>query len=287
RFPVVYFLHGYEPQDQVMKQTAEFQELMDKLIAAGNAREMIVVVPNGRNAYNGSFYANSTVGGNWEDFITRDLVSYIDSRYRTIPQAASRGIAGHSMGGYGSIVIGMKHPQVFGAVYTLSACCLAMLADLGPSNAAWRTALDYKSRNDFSTASFNTTYATALTAMAAAFSPNPQRPLRVDFPYRLERGILVPNHPAYAAFQSMLPVNMVDAYTENLMKLRGLFIDYGAQDEFSHIPAGSQSLSRELSEHGISHTFEVYQGDHTGQLKRRLETKVLPFFSQTLNFETP
>ena len=99
--------------------------------------------------------------------------------------------------------------------------------------------------------------------------------------------MLVPNHPAYGRFQSMLPVNMVGEYTENLMKLRGITIDYGVQDEFSHIPAGSQALSRELSEHGISHLFEVYQGDHTNQLTRRLETKVLPFFSQTLRFEMP
>jgi S-formylglutathione hydrolase FrmB len=286
RFPVIYFLHGYSPQNQVMEQGKLFQALMDKLIAAGSVREMIVVVPNGRNAYSGSFYTNSGVGGNWEDFISRDLVSYVDGNYRTIPQAASRGITGHSMGGYGSIVLGMKHADVFGAVYSLSACCTAMLADLGPSNTSWRLALKFKSKDDFRTDGFNNVYAIALTAMTAAFSPGPkQSPLFVDFPFRLENNMLVPNGEAYARFQAKLPVNMVTQYTGNLLKLQGLYIDYGVQEEFSHIPAGSLALSRELSEHGIPHTFEVYQGDHNRRIPERLETRVLPFFSRVLKFE--
>ena len=218
RFPVIYFLHGYSTENQLMERGKQFQDLMNKLIAAGTVREMIVVVPNGRNAYNGSFYTNSSVGGNWEDFISRDLVSYVDSNYRTIPQAASRGITGHSMGGYGSIVLGMKHPDIFGAVYSLSACCTSLLADMGPSNTAWRTALKFKSKNDFQTDSFNNVYAIALTAMAAAFSPNPNRsPLFVNFPLQLENNILVPNGIAYARFQAKLPVNMVTEYISNLL----------------------------------------------------------------------
>lgn len=286
RFPVIYFLHGYSTENQVMERGKQFQDLMNKLIADGTVREMIVVVPNGRNAYNGSFYTNSSVGGNWEDFISRDLVSYIDGKYRTIPQAASRGITGHSMGGYGSIMLGMKHPDIFGAVYSLSACCTSLLADMGPSNMAWRTALKFKGNDDFRTDSFNNVYAIALTAMAAAFSPNPKNaPLFLDFPFQLENNILVPNGEAYATFQAKLPVNMVAEYTSNLLKLRGIYIDYGVQEEFSHIPAGSLALSRELSEHGIPHTFEVYQGDHNRRIPERLETRVLPFFSQILKFE--
>ena len=284
RFPVIYFLHGYSAENQVLERGRQFQDLMNKLIAAGAVREMIVVVPNGRNAYYGSFYTNSSVGGNWEDFISRDLVTYIDSNFRTIPQAASRGITGHSMGGYGSIVLGMKHPDTFGAVYSLSACCTSMLADMGPSNASWRQALKFKSKNDFRTDSFGNVYAIALTALAAAFSPNPKQPLFADFPFRLENNMLVPNGDAYVRFQAKLPVNMVTEYTSNLLKLQGIYIDYGVQEEFSHIPAGSLALSRELSEHGIPHTFEIYQGDHNRRIPERLETRVLPFFSKVLKF---
>jgi S-formylglutathione hydrolase FrmB len=283
RFPVIYFLHGYSPDDQVMTLGKLFQETMDKLVARGAVREMIVVVPNGRNAYFGSFYTNSTVAGNWEDYISRDLVAYVDANYRTLPQPASRGIVGHSMGGYGAMVHSMKHADVFGAAYSLSACCLSMLADLGPSNRSWRAALKFKSRDDFRTNDF---FAVAFTAMAAAFTPNPNRPpLYVDFPFREENRILVPDNPAYRKFQAHLPVNMVTAHLENLLKLRGLYIDVGVQDEFSHIPAGSLALSRELAEHGVAHVFEMYQGDHNHTIPERIETRVLPFFSRTLKFE--
>src|SRR5205085_3914749 len=110
--------------------------------------EMIIVVPNGTNAYSGSFYTNSAVTGNWEDYLIRDLTSYIDGKYRTLASAESRGIAGHSMGGYGSIILAMKHPDVFGAVYALSPCCLGIEGDMGADNAAWLKTLRLKSKDE-------------------------------------------------------------------------------------------------------------------------------------------
>lgn len=74
--------------------------------------------------FQGSMYSNSVTTGDWEGYITRDLVSYVDARYRTIPARGSRGLAGHSMGGYGTIRIAMKHPDVFASIYIMSACCL-------------------------------------------------------------------------------------------------------------------------------------------------------------------
>src|SRR6202020_3120949 len=70
----------------------------------------------------------------WETFIARDLVSYIDSHYRTIPEATSRGLAGHSMGGYGTVRIGMKNPGVFSSLYILSPCCMS--ANISPKPSA-------------------------------------------------------------------------------------------------------------------------------------------------------
>jgi S-formylglutathione hydrolase len=87
-------------------------------------------MPDGSNAFGNSMWTNSVTTGNWEDYIALDLVEYIDKKYRTDARSASRGIAGHSSGGYGAIKLAMKHPQVFGAVYALSACCLGW--DKGP-----------------------------------------------------------------------------------------------------------------------------------------------------------
>src|SRR5579863_2847827 len=86
---------------------------------------MILVMPNAYTLYQGSMYSNSVTTGVWEDFVVRDLVSYVDSHYRTIPARESRGLAGHSMGGFGTIRLGMKFPEVCSSNYILSSCCLS------------------------------------------------------------------------------------------------------------------------------------------------------------------
>ena len=63
---------------------------------------MIIVLPNSFNKYKGSVYTNSEVTGQWEDFIVEDVIAFMDSNYRTIATAEGRGLAGHSMGGYGT-----------------------------------------------------------------------------------------------------------------------------------------------------------------------------------------
>ncbi len=290
-YPVLYLLHGSAGQIGDWTDGA-FQEMMilttmDDLISAGAIGEMIVIMPNGRNVYLGSFYLNSTVTGNWEDFITRDLVSYIDSNFRTIPQAASRGIAGHSMGGYGAIVLGLKHPDIFSAVYGLSPCCLAMEADLGPDNPAWLRTLSLETKDQLRQAEQQQDfYVVAFTALAAAFSPNPgNSPFFVDYPFKEQNGRLQRNEPAFAKWQENFPINMVSKYRSNLLKLQGIYFDYGVQEQFSNIPIAAPAFSQLLAKHGISHIFEVYQGDHRNRIRKRMETRVLPFFSRTLKFE--
>jgi hypothetical protein len=99
-------------------------EAADKNIAAGTMKGMILVNPDAYTIYNGSMYSSSVTIGDWESFIADDLVSYVDSHYRTIANRDSRGLGGHSMGGYGTIRIGMKRPDVFSIMYIMSACCL-------------------------------------------------------------------------------------------------------------------------------------------------------------------
>ena len=117
RYPVVYFLHGFSDTNAkwfgAEPKWVNLRNLLDRTIANGTVKEMIAVVPNAYTRFQGSFYSNSIVTGNWEDFITNDLVRYIDAHYRTLSSTESRGLAGHSMGGYGTIRIGMKHPEGF------------------------------------------------------------------------------------------------------------------------------------------------------------------------------
>src|SRR5205823_5016503 len=115
-------------------QGLNIQIAMEVLVRESRLREMIVVMPDARNAYGGSYYTNSSVTGNWEDFIARDLVAYVDSHYRTLPQAGSRALAGQSMGGYGAVYVGVKRADVFSVVYGTSPCSLDFVADLAEAD---------------------------------------------------------------------------------------------------------------------------------------------------------
>lgn len=141
RYPVVYALHGYSIGAEQWSKEIHVPQTIEGGFAQG-ADEMIVVLPDSKTVHNGSMYSSSITTGDFERFIFHDVVSYIDSHYRTIANRSSRGLVGHSMGGYGATRIGMKHPDVFGSLYIMSPCCLSprktgqASADLENS---WRT----------------------------------------------------------------------------------------------------------------------------------------------------
>ena len=124
RYPVVYFLPGFGSDPHGMN-TYFTAEALAAAMSRGEINEMIVVVPNGANALHGSFYVNSPVTGNWEDFIVQDVVGYIDEHYRTIAGREGRGIAGFSMGGFAALNLAMRHPDLFAAAYGLSPALFA------------------------------------------------------------------------------------------------------------------------------------------------------------------
>src|SRR5690554_6363782 len=133
RYPVVYQLHGWLPGAEQWASMIRLQESTDQAIASGNAREMIVVVPDSLTIFGGSMYSTSVTSGDFESFIAHDLVAEIDRRYRTIPERRSRGLSGHSMGGYGTLRIAMKYPELYAAFYSMSACCVAPFGAQGPA----------------------------------------------------------------------------------------------------------------------------------------------------------
>src|SRR5271168_2568427 len=124
RYPVVYALHGYSIGAEQWSHEIHVPQTIEGAFAKGS-REMIAVLPDSKTIYNGSMYSSSATTGDFENYIARDVVSYIDAHYRTIPDRQSRGLDGHSMGGYGASRIGMKHPEVFGALYIMSPCCMS------------------------------------------------------------------------------------------------------------------------------------------------------------------
>jgi enterochelin esterase-like enzyme len=175
RFPVVYLLHGFTDDTDhwwgVVPHFVSVPKSMDKALASGATKEMILVMPNAFTRYFGSMYSSSVTTGDWEMFVARELVAHIDGHYRTMATVASRGLAGHSMGGYGTIRIGMKHPDVFSSIYAMSACCLA--PTLGFDTERGRKAEAVKSPDEVKGLDF---MMKATFASAAAWSPNPKNP---------------------------------------------------------------------------------------------------------------
>jgi S-formylglutathione hydrolase FrmB len=241
-------------------------ETADRIAAGGPADQMILVHPDAFTVYDGSMYSNSLTTGDWEGYISHDLVAYIDNHYRTLANRESRGLAGHSMGGYGTVRIGMKHPEVFGALYAMSSCCLMN----NPQPARPPRADDGKAKQG------GPPMAKALFAQAAAWAPNPMNPPQFfDLPEK--DGQMQPLIAAKWVANS--PLVMVDQYVPNLKKYRAIAMDVGLQDP---LLATNRQLDQALTRLSIAHTFETYEGTHTSAVKARFESKVLPFFITNL-----
>lgn len=295
RYPVVFLLHGITDTDQTWirpwRRDDPWQSLpgvMNSGLSENRFGEMIVVMPDANTKWGGSFYTNSSVTGNWEDFIVKELVSYIDQKYRTLAKAESRGITGHSMGGYGAIKLGMKHPDVFSVVYGINPALLDWGADLTLENPSFRFLLTQKPAGPQEVAKGGL-YALGTVVVGQAFSPNPNAaPLFFDMPFAIVDGRIRPSEPAFSRWQDNMPVHMVSKYADNLRRLRGIKFDSGYEDEFTHIPVSSRALSKALTVHGIPHVFEEYNGDHRNRMMGRtgrLANEILPYFWMLLDAE--
>jgi enterochelin esterase-like enzyme len=221
-------------------------------------------------------YSNSVTTGNWEDFVAKELVSYIDNHYRTIAKAEGRGLAGHSMGGYGTMRVGKKHPEIFSSIYMLSPCCLAP-DFMNPTDTQRIAKMEaIKTVADFEKADFGTK---ASFASAAAWSPDPTNPpLFLELP--VKNGQLQPR--VQAKWIANRPLANLDQYITNLKKLKAIAFDAGTKDEA--IAASIKTLNKELDKYNIEHDFEIYDGDHLNRIKERIEQKMLQFFSTNLSF---
>jgi enterochelin esterase-like enzyme len=272
RYPVMYALHGYSIGAEQWSGEIHVPQTIEGAFAQG-AKEMIVVLPDSKTLHNGSMYSNSATTGNFEDYIAHDVVAYIDAHYRTIPNRASRGLVGHSMGGYGASRIGMKHSEVFGSLYIMSPCCLSPRG-VGSANPEISKALEaVKVPSDSANLSF---FARAQLASAAAWSPDPKNPpLFLDLPTKDG----VPQPDVIAKWAANAPLAFVDQYIANLRQYRAVAMDVGDEDGL-RIDAGK--LHEVFDRYGIANTFEIYHGTHTSAVADRFQNHVLQFFSKNL-----
>jgi enterochelin esterase-like enzyme len=284
RYPVVYALHGYSIGAEQWTHEIRVPQTAEGAFAQG-AQEMIVVLPDSKTIYKGSMYSSSPTTGDFEKFISHDVVAYIDAHYRTIADRASRGLVGHSMGGYGASRIGMKHSDVFGALYIMSPCCMSPMVGGGPvpneqtkarTIASEKTAAGAKSPAELVRQSPG--FGAAQYAAAAAWAPNPKNPpLYFDLPTKDG----VPQPEIAAKFAANSPLAFVDQYIGNLKQYRAIAMDVGDQDGLRF---DATKLHNILDNYGVANSFEIYSGTHTSAVADRFQNHVLPFFSKNLCF---
>ena len=299
RYPAIYFLHGFPENDSDYIADFDLKELFDQAIARHKIRPIIIVLPNSFTHFKGSFYTNSTLTGNWADFVAKDVVQYIDKKYRTIQERQGRGISGLSMGGNGSLKLGMLYSNVFCAVYALSPGGLNWDAYFSISNPAFKKVEQEKNPEniisrfdslDWTNFSSNIDfYAMLFDDLARTYSPNEHKPpLYADLPVHYIGDSMVVNINILKKWEENLPFYMIDSHIDALKSLTALKLDWGRNDRLTFIPTGCMQFSKKLEAYGINHFAEEYFGDHSdklGGINGRIYCEVLPFFDAYLKFD--
>jgi enterochelin esterase-like enzyme len=310
RFPVLFDLVGYTGSGFSHTNWQSFQdnvpERAARLIHQRKMGPCIVVFPDCFNALGGNQYINSSALGNYADYLTKELIPFVDKEFRTLASRDHRGCFGKSSGGYGAMIHGMKYARYWGAVANHSGDAyfefvyrsdwpknLTELAKHRP-RARKAGAVDVVREAKSATTdgrvkrflehvwsreklSDEEVHTLMTLCMAASYDPDPKAEMGFRLPFDLETGKI--NQSRWRNWLKHDPVNLVAGYKKNLKSLHGIYIDCGWKDQY-HIHYGCRILSRRLREHGIEHRYEEFDDDHSG-VDYRME-RSLPYLYRAL-----
>jgi len=274
RYPVLYLLHGATslPQEWIdgTYDGFDLRVVMDSLIAASATPEMIVVMPDANNALEAGFYLNSPATGNWEDFVVRDLVRHVDDRYRTQRQGSRRALVGHSMGGFGALAIGFKHPNAFGLVYAISPCCFGFVGRLAPSSPAWPALAAVQRWQDAPAA------VRLPLGLTAALDGNRSSPRLFDeLPFsRRPDGTIVPNPSVQARWLARMPNDLASLMVRRGDRQPVILVESGSEE--AAINEGVNLLRARLDSLRIRYSDTTFVGGHIDRVRERFSGHMLP-----------
>jgi hypothetical protein len=310
RFPVLFDLVGFTGSGLGHVSWKNFgdnvPERAARLIHEGKMGSAIFVFPDCFTALGGNQYINSSAIGNYADYLTRELIPFVDREFRTLAAREHRGCFGKSSGGYGAIMHGMRYAKHWGAIANHSGDAYFdfvywhdwpnTLNELAKHRLPRRRAGRYDAR----AAASDRRLAAGMDdgrirrflesvwrkekvlpkevmcimnlCMAASYDPDPRAPNGFRVPFNLESGEALPER--WARWRQQDPINLVARYRRNLKTLRGIYIDCGWRDQF-HIHYGARLLSARLSAAGVRHTYEEFDDDHS-DIDYRMDVS-LPF----------
>jgi enterochelin esterase-like enzyme len=231
-----------------------------------------------------SWYANSPVTGNWDDFAVKELVPYIDTNFRTVAKSSSRAIVGDFIGGYGALRLGFLHPDVFGTVYAMHPVGTWSGVEVFTSRPDWALLEHANSLAEVQNAGFSTLF----LSMFQAFLPNTAKaPLYVDLPVEETSGHFSVDADRMRLLRSRFFIaELVPQHVDQIKQLRALKIDWPRSDSiYDHVYA-NQALTHLLNEYGIEHEAEEFNGigedDAYWGKSSRITKEVLPFLGEHL-----
>jgi S-formylglutathione hydrolase FrmB len=313
RLPVLYDLVGFTGSGPAHTNWRAFDENVPeraaRLIHEGKMGPAIIVFPDCFTALGGNQYINSSAIGDYADYITKELIPFVDKEFRTLASRDHRGCFGKSSGGYGAIIHGMKYAKYWGAIASHSGDAYfdfvymndwpRTLTELmkyrnkkrvagainvvreeknaakGVDDGRVKNFLQHMWKNEKSSSSEG--HAMMILAMAASYDPDPEAPLGFRLPFNLETGERI--EARWKAWQQHDPVNLVGKHRTALKSLHGIFIDCGWRDQY-HIHFGARILSKRLQAADIKHTYEEFDDTHSS-IDYRMDVS-LPFLYRML-----
>src|SRR5258705_5325249 len=309
RFPVFYDMVGFTGSGLSHVGWKNFSENVPeraaRLVHEKKMGPAIIVFPDCFTALGGNQYVNSSAIGDYADYLTKEIVPFVDREFRTLASRDHRGCFGKSSGGYGAIIHGMRYPSTWGAIadhsgdayfdfvywhdwpntlnelakYRPKALKLPGKYDVrrmekgverGADDGRVRAFLDAVwSKPKISMAEG---HCIMNLCMAATYDPDPRAPNGFRIPFNMETGEVIPER--WKNWRANDPVNLVTKYRDNLKSLRGIYIDCGARDQY-HIQFGSRILSKRLARARIPPTYEEFDDNHSDVAYRM--DRSLPF----------
>jgi enterochelin esterase-like enzyme len=298
RFPVLFDLVSFTNSGRAHTAWRNFDENVPeraaRLVHERKMGPVIMVFPDCFTAFGGNQYLNSSAVGRYADYLTRELVPFVDRELRTLADRDHRGVFGKSSGGYGALLQAMRYPRCWGAAASHSGDAgfevlyapewPSALDELAKHRALPRSAGAFDARPALAAArgdgaddgriarflahvwakrqpSGAEIQALTCLAMAATYDPDKRAPNGFRVPVNIETGERLPRR--WRNWQRYDPVQLVARYARNLCALRGLFVDCGWRDQY-RLHYGNRALSLALARHRVPHVYEEFDGTHSG-----------------------
>jgi S-formylglutathione hydrolase FrmB len=275
RYPVVYFLHGFTGSGMSWLNFPGFSlsvpERVDQLVGSGEIPPVIAAFADGWTSLGGSQWLNSEAIGRYGDYLARDVVDFVDRTYRTVPKPAARACVGSSSGGYGALVMGRDHPDVFGHIashagdayfeYCYQNDFPKAAAALSTSAGVVEWLEDFRRRAKETRAGGEDHAVLNVLAMAAAYSPKRGEPMNIELPFEAETARLKPE--VWERWLEQDPVRFIPKSAASFRKLLSLFVDCGTRDEFN-LRWGARMVAEELRRAGVNFHHEEFEDGHMG-----------------------